>query len=254
MMGLDTMIFKVDMPSYFGNENGKNLLLKVFVFLVFMNFLLLSFNVFSCVQVNDFQWKEIRKNKISGYYKSPFSEDCFYLYLEKQDKKDLLKLNNSHLMKRNIHNEDYQYLFFNLEEDNKKNFYFLKYTIHTKKDKIQKKRRNYKYLLRYEQDLFFYHELYHLHPTMFYSYDNRIKEFRSDISALLHLTMEHKLNKEELYLLSKDLYEYRREESMYSNSHYNEMKWNIWLLKLQNKKEKINYNSMNEIINSLIHI
>ncbi len=242
------------MPSCFGNENGKNLLLKVFVFLVFMNFLLLSFSVFSCQKIEDFQWVDIRAKKISGYYKNPFNNECFYLYLEKQDKDYLLKLDNSKLMKNNIYNEENQYLFFNIESYNVNNFYFLKYTIHTKKEKIENKRKNYKYLLRYEKDLFFLHELYHLHPTMFYSYDTTIKEFRSDICALIHLSIEKKLNKEELYLLSKDLYEYRKEENSYSNTHYNHQKWNIWLLRLQNKKEEINYNSMNEIINSLIHI
>ncbi len=244
----------LDMPSYLGNENGKNLLRKVFVFLGFMKFLLLSLNVYACTQINDFEWMKIKEQKISGYYKSPFNNECFYLYLEKRDKEELLKLNNSELMKENIYNEINQYLFFNIDQNNINNFYFLKYTIHTKKDNIQKKRKYYKYLLRYESDLFFYHEIYHLHPTMFPSYDLTLKEFRSDIAALLQISIEKKLNKEELYLLSKDLYEYRKEENMYSNTHYNETKWSIWLLKLKNNTNEINYSSMEEIINNVINI
>lgn len=248
-MGLDSMSLGLDMPSYVENENGKNLLRKVFVFLGFITFLLLSSNIFACNQINDFQWKEIREKKLSGKYRSPFSNDCFYLFLKKSDYKYLLTINNNKIMKENLNNDLHQYLYFNIKENN--NFYFLKYTVHTKKEKIENKRKHLKYLLRYEKDLFFFHELYHLHPSMLFSYDITIKEFNSDIAALIHLSIEYKLNKEELYLLSKDLYYFRKQEDLISNTHFNEKKWQRWLLKLEKMENLIYYKTMNEIINSV---
>lgn len=89
---------------------------------------------------------------------------------------------------------------------------------------------------------------------MLFSYDITIKEFNSDIAALIHLSIEYKLNKEELYLLSKDLYYFRKQEDLISNTHFNEKKWQRWLLKLEKMENLIYYKTMDEIINNVRYI